>query len=514
MASLVHPGLPRSIRRSRALAAISVCAATCLLSVRPGAAAPDAAPDLSRETGLVQRVRAAIDEAKLGELLGVSIVDARSGRVVFAYHADRPLDPASNQKLVTAAAALTELGPDYRMLTGLYGELQGSAVVSGLYLKGYGDPTLTDADLRGLVQQLVARGVRQVDEVIVDGSYFDGQTLPPGFERQPEEISAFRAAVGAVSVNANAFTLRVSPGAQAGAPAQVWVDAEGYFALQNELATTDGGGPKVIASQRTKDDKLQLRVSGTVPVGSPSVAYKRRVESPLHYAGYALVEALRDQRIQVPRRVRLAKLPAGSALLASRRSPPLSLMLHALGKQSDNFTAEMLLQVLGAERVGVPGKAAHGARVALSALQKIGVSTGGMKVLNGSGLFADNRVSAAQLTALLRAVFMRPELAPEFMAHLAIGGLDGTLSERFEQLPSPRTVRAKTGTLASVVALSGYALGRTPERVFAFSVLANEVGGKVGQARALADQVASACAFHLWSADKPIPMPKAAPVPR
>ena len=353
--------------------------------------------------------------------------------------------------------------------------------------------------------------MRQVDEVIVDGSYFDGQTLPPGFERQPEEISAFRAAVGAVSVNANAFTLRVSPGAQAGAPAQVWVDAEGYFALQNELTTTDAGPPKVIASQRTKDEKLQLRVTGSMPVGSASVAYKRRVESPLHYAGYALVEALRDQRIQVPRRVRLGKLPAGSALLASRRSPPLSVMLHALGKQSDNFTAEMLLLVLGAERVGVPGKTANGARVALQALQKLGVSTAGMKVLNGSGLFADNRVSASQLSALLRAIYTRADLAPEFLAQLAIGGVDGTLAERFDQLPAPRTVRAKTGTLASVAALSGYALGRTPERALAFSVLTNDVGGKVGQARALADQIASACAFHLWSADKPLPVISPAP---
>jgi D-alanyl-D-alanine carboxypeptidase/D-alanyl-D-alanine-endopeptidase (penicillin-binding protein 4) len=510
MVSSTHPLRARSIRRSAGLALAIAVALSWFAWTPSGFAAPDGQASLSRESALIQRVRAAIDTAKLGDQVGVSIVDARSGRVVLSHHADRPLDPASNQKLVTAAATLVELGPDFRMSTGLYGDLQGGAVVSGLYLKGYGDPTLTDADLHALVQQLVARGVRQVDEVIVDGSYFDGRTLPPGFERQPEEMSAFRAAVGAVSVNANAFTLRVSPGTEAGAAARVWVDAEGYFELQNDLSTSDGGAPKVIASQRTKDEKLHLRVSGSVPMGAASVAYRRRVDSPLHFAGYALVEALRDQRIQVPRRVRLGKLPRGLSLLASRRSPPLSVMLQALGKQSDNFTAEMLLQVLGAERVGVPGKAANGARVALQAIQKLGVNTGGMKVLNGSGLFADNRVSAAQLTALLHAVYVRADLAPEFLAHLAIGGVDGTLAERFDQLPAPRTVRAKTGTLASVAALSGYALGRTPERAMAFSILANDVGGKIGQARTLADQIASACAFHLWSADKPLPAPSPA----
>jgi D-alanyl-D-alanine carboxypeptidase/D-alanyl-D-alanine-endopeptidase (penicillin-binding protein 4) len=268
MVSSTHPLRARSIRRSAGLALAIAVALSWFAWTPSGFAAPDGQASLSRESALIQRVRAAIDTAKLGDQVGVSIVDARSGRVVLSHHADRPLDPASNQKLVTAAATLVELGPDFRMSTGLYGDLQGGAVVSGLYLKGYGDPTLTDADLHALVQQLVARGVRQVDEVIVDGSYFDGQTLPPGFERQPEEMSAFRAAVGAVSVNANAFTLRVSPGTEAGAAARVWVDAEGYFELQNDLSTSDGGAPKVIASQRTKDEKLHLRVSGSVPMGA------------------------------------------------------------------------------------------------------------------------------------------------------------------------------------------------------------------------------------------------------
>jgi D-alanyl-D-alanine carboxypeptidase/D-alanyl-D-alanine-endopeptidase (penicillin-binding protein 4) len=466
------------------------------------------ANDLRTEAGLIARLGQAIERAKLGSQVGVSVVDARTGRTVFARNADTPLNPASNQKLITAAAALTELGPEFRMTTGLYGDLQGDAVVSGLYLKGHGDPTLKTADLIELGAQLVARGVRQVDEVVVDGTYFDQGVLPPGFEEQPEEISAFRASVAAASVNANAFILRVSPGASAGAAARVWVDAEGHFALTNELMTTDTGGPNVVAVQRAKDDKLLLKLTGNVPLGMAPIVYRRRVESPLHYTGYALVEALRANRIQVPRRVRIAATPKGMALLASRRSPPLSEQLSALGKNSDNFTAEMLTKVLGAERVGAPGSTDHGGRVVVQALRKLGVSVTGLSFVNGSGLFGSNRVSAMQLTGLLGAMYREPSLRPEYLWHLAIGGVDGTLAERFVQLPAPRVVRAKTGTLADVVALSGYVLGRTPERVFAFSVLANGIKGKQHAARALADEVGADIAWHLWTADKPLPRPK------
>ncbi len=488
----------RDTRRRLALFAVWVGIAVAgIADVR---AEPAAEPgDVATETGLVKRIRAAIDRAGLGEQLGVSLLDVRSGRSIFAHNPMLALDPASNQKLVTAAAALTELGPDFRMLTGLYGRMEGDAVVSGLHFKSYGDPTLQSADLVGLAEQLVARGVKSVDEIIVDGTYFDDQILPPGFDAQPNEISPFRAAVAAVSVNASAYTLRVAPGTAVDAPAHVSLDAEGYFALSNGITTSERGALEVIAVQNQKDDKLVLRVSGSVALGTPVVAFRRRVEAPLYFAGYALVEALRAVRIQVPRRVRVAKMPSGLALLASRRSPPLAEQLSALGKHSDNFVAEMLLKVLGAERGGLPGSTESGARVALHALKRLNVSTGGLRILNGSGLFAPNRVAAGQLTQLLAAMYNNPGTRPEYVAHLAIAGVDGTLSRRLTQLPAPRVVRAKTGTLDAVITLSGYVLGRTPERVFAFSVLANGVRGKQQAARELADAVALNAAQHLWT---------------
>jgi D-alanyl-D-alanine carboxypeptidase/D-alanyl-D-alanine-endopeptidase (penicillin-binding protein 4) len=484
--------------RTSARARLACAVVVALVCLAPRSLSADAIADMGTEAGLVARVRDAVARAGLGEQLGVSIVDARTGRGLFAHNATLPLNPASNMKLITAAAALTELGADFRMLTGLYGRVQDGGVVGGLYLKGSGDPTLLSADLAALAEQLAARGVRQVDEVVVDGSYFDEQILPPGFGEQPAEVSPFRAAVAAVSANENAFTVRVNPGAVAGAPATVWTDAEGHFSITNSVTTAASGAPNIVALQSQKADKLVLRLSGSVPLGIAGVSYRRRVESPLYYAGYLLVEALRAQRIQVPRRVRLAPTESGAPLLAAHESPPLSTMLSALGKQSDNFVAEMLLKVLSAERVGRPGRSELGTEVALRSLKRLGVATNSLKMTNGSGLFGSSRVSAAQFTKLLCTMFGDPAVRSEYIAQLAVGGVDGTLAKRFEQLPAPRIVRAKTGTLDDVIALSGYVLGRVPERVIAFSVLANGVRGKQAAARALADQIASDIAQHLW----------------
>ncbi len=451
------------------------------------------------QTWLQGELQRLIAEADLGEKIGVAVADTRMGRLVFTHNANLPLNPASNIKLLTSAVAMWELGPDFVMRTGLYGSVEGDAISGGLYLKGYGDPTLRWTDLLALARELAAQGVRRVDEVAVDGSYFDRQALPPGFDQQPGEAAAFRAPVGAVSVDGNAYALRVQPAPSAGDQAKAYVDMPGYFEIENNLTTSEAGVSSVVAVQRKKGNKLWLRLRGSVPLGSPPRTYRRRVPDPLTYAGHAMAEALRAARIAVPRRARIASTPAGLPLLASRHSPPLAQMLAALGKHSDNFVAEMLFKVLGAERHRRPGRSADGAEVALAVLKRLGIPTEKVSILNGSGLFTGNLMAASHITRLLMAVYNDAGIRSDYLAHLAVGGVDGTLARRFSHLPASRIVRAKTGTLKDVIALSGYVLGPVPERAFAFSVLANGVRGRHQEAKALADGIVQAIASHLWA---------------
>jgi D-alanyl-D-alanine carboxypeptidase/D-alanyl-D-alanine-endopeptidase (penicillin-binding protein 4) len=491
----------RQIAATTILYGLVVCALLLAGRFQSITFAQEAAPALNLEQ-LGGRIADMIRSASLGDGVAFSLVDLRDGREVFSHQGNKPLNPASNMKVVTAAVALRELGPDFRMLTTLQGKQVGDAIVGGLYLRGTGDPELRSADLTQLAQELASRGVRKIDEVWVDGSYFDDQVLPPGFEQQPDEVAPFRAAVAAVAANASAYTLNVRPGAAPGEPVVVDTDAPGHFELDNGLTTSAGGVPSVVVIQRTNADKLALRLRGEVPAGVGRLSYRRRVESPLHYAGYVLVEALRAYKIQVPRRIGLRVAPPGAPLLASHSSRPLGQLEYAMGKDSDNFTAEMVLKVLGAEREHRPGRSADGAAVALRALKLMDIPVSKLSMVNGSGLFTGNLLAASHLTRLLAVMYADPKVRSEFIAQLATGGVDGTLAQRFAGLPFPGAVRAKTGTLDSVIALSGYVLGPVPGRDLAFSYIANGVQGKHQAARELADAIAVQLGRYLYAATK------------
>jgi len=475
------------LRRSGAAALV---AAIALLSSLTPSHAQQAPPNL------VGQLREIVQSSGIADKVGVAVVDIDAGRPVFQYHAERPMNPASNQKLVTAFAALRTLGADFRMRTAVYGRIENDAVVGGLALRGYGDPLLSSGDLMVLARDVANQGVRRVDRIIVDATYFDDQILPPAFEQQPNEVAAFRAPISAVALDRNAYVLRVLPGREVGAPANVRLVGAGYFDVQSRITTGDGGAPNVIADQRDAGERMTLRLSGSVPLGVRGVSYRRRIENPLPWVGHALAEALRAQGIRCGDGVTVGPTPQGAALLASHESPPLSVLLEPIGKHSDNFVAEMVFKVLGAERHR-PGRSEDAVAAVRAALEQAGLSTERMDIVNGSGLFTGNRVSPQQLADLLAAGYRDPSIRAEYVSHLAIGGVDGTLSRRFTDLRVPRVVRAKTGTLNGVITLSGYVLGPRPDSAYAFSVLANDVRGQHGPARALADAIVRAIVEHL-----------------
>jgi len=160
----------------------------------------------------------------------------------------------------------------------------------------------------------------------------------------------------------------------------------------------------------------------------------------------------------------------------------------------------MLLKILGAQTQR-PGTSANGTVVVREELMKMGVDTEGLVMVNGSGLFDGNKIAPRHVTETLVAVYRDPAIRAEYVAHLAVAGSDGTLRTRLKDLPRPRMVRAKTGTLRDVVALSGYVLGE-PERSVAFSFLANGIAGKQGDAKKLADNIVRALADY---ATRPTP---------
>ncbi|MBW2278207.1 MAG: D-alanyl-D-alanine carboxypeptidase/D-alanyl-D-alanine-endopeptidase [Deltaproteobacteria bacterium] len=431
-------------------------------------------------------------------VVGVTVTDVTTGAEIFALGGDEQLNPASNAKIVTAAVALKVLGPEFEFQTSLHGKRDGNTIRGPIYIKGHGDPSLSTADLWQMVREVKAMGIRRVEAgVVVDDTYFDDQNLPYAFDRQPDEDNKFRSPVGAVSLNHNALSVTIRPAAQGMTRARVVLDPPGYAVLTNDTVTVGQGAHNPKISCQTFEDRTRVRVWGQVPLGARPVTYFRRIDNPSLFTGYGLKAVLEEVGISVGGDVRVGPLLSGTPMLAEHYSPPLSSVLWESGKLSNNFVTETVFKTVGAESGEGPGTWEKSIAAAAEVLDGWGIPAGSYTYRNGSGLFDANLFSARQFVRVLRAAYLDSGLRPEFLAQLATGGVDGTIKQRYRHPSARRRVRAKTGTLADVSALSGFVFDAQGRRPIAFSILVNKAPGYVSSARSYQEKIVTAIAKHL-----------------
>jgi len=328
-------------------------------------------------------------------------VDLATGTVLFTQNPGLPLAPASNEKLPLTFAALSNLGPSFRIETDVLGEgsQDGTTFDGALVLMGGGDPTLSTAGLRSLAVQVRGLGIRRISGGIIgDESYFDTRRTVAGWKPS--------------------YYIEESP-------------------------------------------PLSSLVVNRARVGR----YVTR--SPALAAVTAFRAALRGAGVAVEGGVSLGRAGDYSIPLAQVESPPLASIIRFMDKESDNFTAEMLLKQLGAVVLD-RGTSAAGATVVTQALAEAGVPMTGVRVVDGSGLSRLDRLTANAVAAILHAAWDDPAVRPTFVAALPVAGVNGTLEDRLRKPATRGRVVAKTGTTDIASALSGYVNTR-----FVFTVLQN-----------------------------------------
>lgn len=426
-------------------------------------------------------------QARGGKLSALAI-DLASGHRLGERNPDLALNPASNMKLLTAAAALDRLGPNHHFQTGLYS--QSSADRLGeLVLRGNGDPSLRTHDLWRLANALANRGIRRVDQLLIDQSEFDSQFIPPAFEQQPNEWAAFRAPVSAIAVNRNTVSLNVLPG-RTGQAARTWFEPAGVVQISGKIQTQKPGSGQAIHFQLAPADSgaLNATLRGHVAAGLGRQRFTRRVDDPTLLPGLVLRRLLEQRGVDV------RHLSAGGEhqrkRLTYHSSAKLATLVHELGKRSDNFYAEMLLKALATPSalsfgtagagpsVRSPASSVAGARLMVDWLASITSLSPNTRITNGSGLFEANSLSAKNIVDVLRHAFESSRIRSEFISSLSIGGVDGTLRHRFRSLASSRRIRAKTGTLRRVVSLGGYVQRDTTTAPIAFCFLVTGIDGQ------------------------------------
>jgi len=425
--------------------------------------------------------------------VSVIAVDAETGKTLYARGEKNGLNAASNVKIVTSAAALALLGPEYRWRTTLsiVGPPSGPPLPAGgevagdLYLRGSGDPTLATEDLATMVGDLAALGLHKVrGALVVDDTLFDGGTIPPAYD-QKNDSTASRAPSSAASLNGNVIAVTIIPGPAAGSPARIVVDPPSpYFTVAGRVVTASSGPAAPNVDTKDEGAHTRINVSGRVKLGSEPRTFLRRVGHPSLFLGNTLKQLMERRGIAIGGSVRLGVAAAqGLRVLAAHDSAPLAVAVQDLNKRSNNLAAEQVIRTLGAEIGGRPGTWDKGLKAVGRYLASIGIKAGSYQMINGSGLYDSNRFSAEQIVTILRAAARDFRISAEFLASLAVAGTDGTIAHRMGGTLAERYVRAKTGTLANVSCLSGFAgsPGRMP---IVFSILVNDVPSPTDARRA------------------------------
>lgn len=414
-----------------------------------------------------------------GARVGVHVSALETGQLLLEHNADQLMVPASNQKLLTAAAVLAHWGPTQRFETPVYveGPIDPGGVLDGtLWIEGRGDPSLVSESLWKLAEEIRLRGITQVrGGIAVDASYFDGQRFHPDWE--PVSSRAYHAPTAAFAVNYSSFRVDVRAAARIGAPAIVRVAPfTAYLRVRSSVLTIARAGPLQLSVERLADGSGErVLLGGVFPLGGTPKTYWRAVALPERYAASLLRTQLESQGVRVFGPIRLGRLPESARELLRFVGEPLGPIVRKLDKFSNNFIAEQLIKALGADLYGPPGSWEKGIRALRAHLASIGIDGQRLRVADGSGLSPRNRISASVLAHVFRDAVLRFGSGPEFIASLPLGGLDGTLQDRMS--PAPIPVRAKTGHLRHVSSLSG--LLPRGDGHLVFSVLVN--GARAGR---------------------------------
>ena len=452
----------------------------CLVA---GSAVADLPPEIAR---LLAALKIPQDDVSIV----VQAVDAPLP--ILSHLADTPRSPASVMKIVTTWSALEYLGPAYTWPTEVYflGAFDGRRLDGDLALKGYGDPYLVVEELWKLLRTLRRQGLTEVGRnLVLDDSFFAVDEPDPGqFDGQP--YRTYNVVPNALLMNFKAAQLQFAPDSEHG---RVQVAADPVLpnlTIRNNLQLVDGPCHGFQAGiEFNHADPLTLaevELNGKFSRRCNPIGLGRTVLQHDTYAFGLFTELWQEVGGVFRGELRKAEIPADQTPVLTWRSRPFGEIIRSINKNSNNVMTRQLLYTLGAESAGPPGTRANGVTAIRSLLAGRGLDISSLLLSNGAGLSRDERASMRLLTDVLRLAYQSP-FAPEFLASLSLGGLDGTTRGRFDGREGDSLMHVKTGRLDHVSALAGYV--HTPARTYTVAIVMNSEDAHRGPGQELEEAV-------------------------
>lgn len=453
---------------------------------------------------LDSRVESLVSNSRLSTAsISISAIDLDTGSEIASYNAGKSMIPASNMKVLTSGAAMLVLGDSFAFRTE-FDVVRGDAGTV-LVIRGAGDPALGDpaifideeqalthdALFDAIARAIKDRGITGVDEIVVDDRVFDREWAHPSWPA--DQLNRWYCAeVGGLNFQTNVINVYPIPGTPGSAPIVETQPSLPWLKVAVRAKSIKQGRDSAWVARPTATNEFTLygnvRGRTEIPVA---------IHEPPTYAGQVIALALGERGIRIGgddarRSVRLARYDEKfeDAETVAVVSTPIEDVLRRTNTKSHNLYAECLFKRIGHEVTGDAGSWENGASVMRLLLSEhLGADAAQRTVIaDGSGMSRENRVSAETLTAWLR-VLSKQDGWDTYIGTFAAPG-EGTLRSRFVDDATSGALRAKSGYLNGVYALSGVIEQEGGRRV-AFSIILNNVkpGSGSRYAKPLIDDV-------------------------
>lgn len=383
---------------------------------------------------------------------GIEVQTDRA-ETLYSLNGNKFFTPASSAKLLTTAAIISQLGADYRIETPIF-SVGNPPNLTSLRLKGQGDPSISTKSLKTIVHQLQALGVKRIEKLIIDDSYFEPPTINPTWEWL-DVHSYFATAVNSTILNQNTVTLTLLP-QQIGQPVKFyWNDKTGgrQWQVINQAVTGKADIPYNIEIDGDLG-KPVLQIRGELGVNEPPDVWDLAVVDPADYFLESFRLHLAQAGITVTRGIVVEEADRDNAetKLLTVSSPSIAEIIQEINQESNNLYAEAIAKVLAKQL---------NTKTAIEAIEQsliqLGINSEEYVLVDASGLSRQNLVTPQILvkTLELMSKISQPN-SNVYRQSLAVAGTNGTLKNRFKNTAIRGLFLGKTGTLTGVATLTGY----------------------------------------------------------
>jgi D-alanyl-D-alanine carboxypeptidase/D-alanyl-D-alanine-endopeptidase (penicillin-binding protein 4) len=412
---------------------------------------------------------------------------------ILSHLADVARSPASVMKTVTTWSALEYLGPAYTWSTEVYflGDFDGATLDGDLAIKGYGDPQLVVEEVWKMLRALRRIGLTQITgDLVLDDSFFAIDEPDPGaFDGQP--YRTYNVVPNALLMNFKAVQFQFMADSVRGRVSVATDPVLSNLEIDNNLALVDGpcsGYQAGISFNHADLDSLERVVLDGKFSRRCNVYGMGRTVLQHDTFAFGLFSSLwKEVGGSFSGKLRKEQVPPEATPALVWRSKPLGEVVRSINKNSNNVMTRQLLYTLGAEAAGAPGTRENGVDVVRELLTARGLNIDSLMLQNGAGLSRDERASMQLLVDMLRAAYRSP-YAPEFIASLSLGGLDGTTRGRFDAAEATQVMHLKTGRLDHVSAVAGYVRAAN-DKTYVVAVVMNSPDAHRGPGQELEEAV-------------------------